>query len=99
MPMRTIANNAGVEGSVIVEKVLGFEDKGKGYNAATDEFCDMVKAGVIDPLKVVRTSLIDASALSPLMLTTECMITENKEDANDSVLDLECLLDSKSKSF
>ena len=83
VPMRTIANNAGVEGSVIVEKVLGFEDKGMGYNAATDEFCDMVKAGVIDPLKVVRTALIDASGVASLMLTTECMITENKDDAND----------------
>ena len=83
VPMRTIANNAGVEGSVIVEKVLGFEDKGMGYNAATDEFCDMVKAGVIDPLKVVRTALIDASGVSSLMLTTECMITENKDDASD----------------
>merc|ERR1719353_806836 len=83
VPMRTIANNAGVEGSVIVEKVLGFEDKGMGYNAATDEFCEMVKAGVIDPLKVVRTALIDASGVSSLMLTTECMITENKDDASD----------------
>ena len=93
MPMRTIANNAGVEGSVIVEKVLGFEDKGKGYKPATDEFCDMVKAGVIDPLKVVRTSLIDASGVSSLMLTTECMITEKIKKMQMIVfLDLECLL-------
>lgn len=76
VPMRTIANNAGVEGSVIVEKVLSFEDKGMGYNAATDEFCDMVKAGVIDPLKVVRTALVDAAGVASLMLTTECMITD-----------------------
>ena len=84
IPMRTIANNAGVEGSVIVEKVLGFEEKGKGYNAATDEFCDMVKAGVIDPLKVVRTALIDAAGVSSLMLTTECMITESPKEEGGS---------------
>jgi chaperonin GroEL len=60
-PLRTIAQNAGVEGSVVVEKVLAQTDIGVGYNAATDEYTDMVKAGVLDPLKVVRTALTDAA--------------------------------------
>ena len=80
MPMRTIAKNAGKEGSVIVEKVYGISDIGIGYNAATDEYVDMVKAGVIDPLKVVRTALTDAASVSSLMMTSECMITDIKED-------------------
>ena len=80
MPMRTIAKNAGKEGSVIVEKVFGMSDIGIGYNAATDEYVDMVKAGVIDPLKVVRTALTDAASVSSLMMTSECMITDIKED-------------------
>jgi chaperonin GroEL len=80
MPMRTIAKNAGKEGSVIVEKVYGMSDIGIGYNAATDEYVDMVKAGVIDPLKVVRTALTDAASVSSLMMTSECMITDIKED-------------------
>jgi len=79
-PLRTIAMNAGVEGSVVVEKVLASDDMGLGYNAATGEYTDMVKAGVIDPLKVVRTALTDAASVASLMMTSECMITEIKED-------------------
>lgn len=79
-PLRTIAMNAGVEGSVVVEKVLDEKDSGIGYNAATDEYTDMVKAGVIDPLKVVRTALTDAASVASLMMTSECMITDIKED-------------------
>ncbi|CEF99267.1 Chaperonin Cpn60 [Ostreococcus tauri] len=79
-PLRTIAMNAGVEGSVVVEKVLAETDNGIGYNAATGEYTDMVKDGVIDPLKVVRTALTDAASVASLMMTSECMITEIKED-------------------
>jgi len=79
-PLRTIAMNAGVEGSVVVEKVLASDDMGLGYNAATGEYTDMVKAGVIDPLKVVRTALTDAASVASLMMTSECMITDIKED-------------------
>jgi chaperonin GroEL len=81
-PIRQIAANAGVEGSVVVAEV----QKGKGafgFNAATEQYEDLVKAGVIDPTKVVRTALQNAASVAGLMLTTECMIAEKpkKEDA------------------
>lgn len=76
VPCRTIAANAGVEGSVVVEKLLEGGKPEIGYNAATGEYVDMVKAGVLDPLKVVRTALVDAASVSSLMMTSECMITE-----------------------
>jgi chaperonin GroEL len=78
-PIRQIANNAGVEGSIVVEKVRN--GKGTfGYNAATDTYEDLINAGVIDPTKVVRTALQNASSVAGLMLTTEAMICEKKED-------------------
>lgn len=86
MPMRTIAKNAGKEGSVVVEKVLGMSDVGMGYDAATDQYVDMVKAGIIDPLKVVRTALTDAASVSSLMMTSECMITDIKETPSPSFM-------------
>jgi chaperonin GroEL len=74
-PVRQIAKNAGVEGAIVVQKVL--EGKGGyGYNAATAEYEDLVKAGVIDPTKVVRIALQNASSVAGLMITTECMICE-----------------------
>ena len=80
VPVRTIAANAGVEGSVVVEKVLASNEDTWGYNAATGEYGCMVAAGVIDPLKVVRTALTDAASVSSLMMTSECMIVEGKPD-------------------
>ncbi len=78
-PIRQIANNAGVEGSIVVEKVRN--GKGNfGYNAATDTYEDLVAAGVIDPTKVVRTALQNAASVAGLMLTTEALIVERKED-------------------
>jgi chaperonin GroEL len=78
-PIRQIANNAGVEGSIVVDKVRN--GKGNfGYNAATDSYEDLVAAGVIDPTKVVRTALQNAASVAGLMLTTEAMIVEKKED-------------------
>jgi chaperonin GroEL len=78
-PIRQIANNAGVEGSIVVEKVR--TSKGNnGYNAATDEYEDLIAAGVIDPTKVVRTALQNAASVASLMLTTEAMIVERKDD-------------------
>ncbi len=77
-PLRQIANNAGVEGSVIVNRVA--EEKGNiGYNAATGEFGDMVKFGVIDPAKVTKTALFNAASVAAMMLTTEAIITEIPE--------------------
>jgi chaperonin GroEL len=74
-PARQIANNAGEEGSVIVQKVKGGEGA-FGYNAETGEFCDLFEAGVIDPTKVTRSALQNASSVASLMLTTECMVAE-----------------------
>jgi chaperonin GroEL len=78
-PIRQIANNAGVEGSIVVEKVRNSKGN-SGYNAATNEYEDLIAAGVIDPTKVVRTALQNAASVAGLMLTTEAMIVEKKED-------------------
>ncbi|HET9133171.1 MAG TPA: chaperonin GroEL [Gemmatimonadales bacterium] len=79
-PIRAIASNAGVEGSIVVAKVKESKEKGFGYNAATDEYEDLVKAGVIDPTKVTRTALQNAASIAGLLLTTECVVVEKKED-------------------
>ncbi len=74
-PLRQIAANAGVEGSIVVDKVRGMKGN-EGYNAATDTYEDLVKAGVIDPTKVVRSALQNAASVAALMLTTEAMVAE-----------------------
>ncbi|HSM08295.1 MAG TPA: chaperonin GroEL [Gemmatimonadota bacterium] len=79
-PLRQIAQNAGAEGSIVVERVREKNDVNWGYNAATDVYEDMVKAGVIDPTKVTRTALQNAASISGLLLTTECVIVEEPED-------------------
>jgi chaperonin GroEL len=77
VPAMTIAKNAGKEGAVIIGKLLEHEgDENYGYNAATDTFEDMVKAGVIDPIKVVRTALLDAASVASLLTTAETIIVE-----------------------
>jgi chaperonin GroEL len=74
-PLRRISENAGVEGSIVVDKVKN--GKGAwGFNASTEQYEDLVKAGVIDPTKVVRTALQNASSVAALLLTTEAMIAE-----------------------
>ena len=77
-PTRALADNAGVEGSVIVEEVKRRKGN-EGYNVATGEYEDLVKAGVVDPKKVTRTALQNASSIAGLLLTTECLITEIPE--------------------
>ncbi len=79
-PLRWIAANAGQEGAIVVEKVREGKGAAFGYNAATDEYGDLVKAGVIDPVKVTRTALQNAASISSLMLTTEATIHELPED-------------------
>jgi chaperonin GroEL len=77
-PLRALADNAGIEGSIIVEEVK--KRKGNdGYNVATGNFEDLVKAGVVDPKKVTRTALQNAASIAGLLLTTECLITEIPE--------------------
>ncbi len=75
-PVRTIANNAGAEGSVVVDKILENSEISFGYNAATGEYGDLVVLGVIDPVKVVRTALEDAASVASLLITTEAIIVE-----------------------
>ncbi len=79
-PIRQIATNAGAEGSIIVEKVREAKDANFGYNALTGEYEDLVDAGVIDPTKVVRTALQNASSIAGLLLTTEAVVVEQPED-------------------
>lgn len=79
-PCRTIADNAGKNGSVIVERVLSEENEIVGYNGATDTYEDMFKAGIIDPTKVVRTAIADASGVASLLLTSEAMIVDAPKD-------------------
>ena len=78
-PIRQISINAGVEGSIVVQKVREANDKNYGYNARTDEYEDLVAAGVIDPTKVTRTALQNAASIAGLLLTTEAVVTEKPE--------------------
>jgi chaperonin GroEL len=79
-PIRMIAQNAGAEGSIVVARVKESKDKNFGYNAQTDTYEDLVKAGVIDPTKVTRTALQNAASIAGLLLTTECVLVEKKEE-------------------
>ena len=78
-PVRQIAENAGLEGSVIVEK-LKEQKAGIGYNAASDEWVDMVEAGIVDPTKVTRSALQNAASVSALLLTTEAVVADKPEE-------------------
>ena len=78
-PVRQIAYNAGTDGSIVVGKLLDQNDANFGYDAQKGEFTDLVKAGIIDPVKVVRTALQDAASIAGLLITTEAMIAEKPE--------------------
>ncbi|TCK31198.1 chaperonin GroEL [Ancylobacter aquaticus] len=75
-PIRQIAENSGVEGSIVVGKVLESKDQNFGFNAQTEQFVDMIAAGIVDPAKVVRTALQDAGSVAGLLITTEAMIAD-----------------------
>ena len=79
-PTRQIAQNAGHEGAIIVNRVREAKDDNSGFNAETGEFGDMIKAGVIDPAKVTRLALQNAGSVVALMLTTEVLIAEIQEE-------------------
>ncbi|HMA19502.1 MAG TPA: chaperonin GroEL [Gemmatimonadaceae bacterium] len=81
-PIRMIVQNAGGEGSIVIEKVRNSKESNYGYNALTDEYENLVEAGVIDPTKVTRTALQNAASIAGLLLTTEALIVEKKEDKN-----------------
>jgi chaperonin GroEL len=78
-PTRQIAENAGVDGAVVVGKIAESKEAGFGYNAQTNEYCDMVKAGIIDPTKVVRLALQNAASIAGLLITTEAMVADLPE--------------------
>jgi chaperonin GroEL len=79
-PLRMIAENAGEEGAIVLGKVIDSKDNNFGYNALTGEYEDLVKAGVLDPTKVVRTALQNAGSIASLMLTTEALVAEIPEE-------------------
>jgi chaperonin GroEL len=79
-PTRQIAANAGDDGAIIVGKLLEGKNQGQGYDAQTGEYVDMIKAGIIDPTKVVRLALQDAASVAGLLITTEAMIAEKPDN-------------------
>jgi chaperonin GroEL len=79
-PLRMIASNAGMEGAVVLGKVKESKDTNFGFNAGTDEYTDMISAGILDPAKVTRTALQNAASISALMLTTEALVSEIPEE-------------------
>ncbi|HID74387.1 MAG TPA: chaperonin GroEL, partial [Planctomycetaceae bacterium] len=81
-PLRVIAQNAGKEGSVVVNRVRQMKIT-EGYDAEKDNFCDLMQAGIIDPAKVVRTALQNAASVAALLLTTSCLVTEIPKEEED----------------
>ena len=86
-PLKQIANNAGKEGAVVVEKVRNLK-AGQGYNALDDEYVDMVKAGIVDPVKVTRSALQNAASIAGMVLTTETMVTDKPEKESGGMPDM-----------
>lgn len=78
-PMKLIANNAGVNGSVVMQKVVDSNDPNFGYNAATDKFEDLMESGIIDPTKVIRCALENASSVAKIFLLADVVVTEIPE--------------------
>ncbi|MER8638821.1 TCP-1/cpn60 chaperonin family protein, partial [Mesorhizobium sp. M1365] len=75
-PIRQIAENSGVEGSIVVGKLADSKDHNQGFDAQNEVYADMIKAGIVDPAKVVRTALQDAGSIAALLITAEAMITD-----------------------
>ena len=82
-PLRQIVLNGGTEGAIVIEKLKNQKNPNFGFNAFTDEYEDLVKAGVIDPTKVTRTALQNAASIASLMLTTEAMICSVLEETEN----------------
>ena len=80
-PMRQIADNAGIDGSVVVAKVRESGKAGYGFDAYTEQFCDMIEAGIVDPAKVTRSALQNAASIASTVLTTEAVVSDKKEPA------------------
>jgi chaperonin GroEL len=78
-PVRQIAENTGVDGAVVAGKLLEGKDPNRGFDAQAEKYCDMFKAGIVDPTKVVRIALQDAASIAGLLVTTEVMIADRPE--------------------
>ena len=87
-PVRQIAENAGVDGAVVANKLREQKDLEYGFDAQTEKYCNMVKAGIIDPTKVVRTALQDASSVAGLLITTEAMVAEKPKKDEPAMPDM-----------
>ena len=85
-PIRQIAENAGVDGSIIFEKIRSSRKVGYGYNAYTETFCDMIPAGIVDPTKVTRTALENAASIASCVLTTESLVTDKPDPQADAAM-------------
>ena len=83
-PIRQITKNAGVDGSVVVGKLLETNKSSNGYDAQSEQYVDMFKEGIIDPVKVVRTALQDAASISGLLVTTEAMVADKPEEKDST---------------
>jgi chaperonin GroEL len=83
-PLRMIASNAGHEGAIVIGKVRESKDTNLGFNAATEEYSDMIAAGILDPAKVTRSALQNAASIAALMLTTEALVSELREEEKAS---------------
>ena len=80
-PVKQIAKNAGLEGSVIVENIKRSGKEGYGFNALNEEYTDMISAGIVDPTKVTRSALQNAASVAAMVLTTESLVADIKEPA------------------
>ena len=80
-PVRQIAANAGLDGAVIVDKIMSSSKKGWGFDAYKEEYCDMIKCGIVDPTKVTRSALLNAASVAGTILTTEAVVADQKEEA------------------
>ena len=85
-PIRQIAENAGVDGSVVYEKIRTSGQIGYGYNAYTEEYMDMIAGGIVDPTKVTRSSLENAASLAGCVLTTETLVADKPDPAGDAAM-------------
>ena len=85
-PVRQIAGNAGVDGSVVFDRIRNSGKTGYGYNAYSDEYCDMISSGIVDPTKVTRSALENAASVAACVLTTESLVTDKPDPAQDAAV-------------
>ena len=85
-PIIQIAENAGINGHIVVDKVLSSNEANYGYDAYSNQYCDMLKSGIIDPTKVTRSALQNAGSIASIMLTTNCLVTDEDEIKNPNAV-------------